>query len=66
LAEHELLKVHLNDSQLWFEASQVVLVIKNLPARAGDVRPRFSPWVEKIPWRKGMATHSSIFAWRIA
>ena len=24
----------------------------------------FSPWVGKIPLEKGMATHSSILAWR--
>ena len=28
-------------------------------------RYRFDPWVGKIPWRKGMATHFSILAWRI-
>ena len=22
------------------------------------------PWVRKIPWRRGMASHSSILAWR--
>ena len=32
--------------QLW--ASQVVLVIKNLPAK----RLGFNPWVRKIPWRR--------------
>ena len=32
-------------------APQVVLVVKNLPARAGDVRRRYGRWVEKIPWR---------------
>jgi len=26
---------------------------------------RFDPWVRKIPVQKGMATHSSILAWRI-
>ena len=25
----------------------------------------FNPWVEKSPLEKGMATHSSILAWRI-
>ena len=25
----------------------------------------FDPWVWKIPLEKGMATHSSILAWRI-
>ena len=29
-------------------------------------RPGFDPWVGKMLWRShGMATHSSIFAWRI-
>ena len=33
--------------------SQVVLVVKNLPANAGDVkRCGFDPWVRKIPWRR--------------
>jgi len=31
----------------------VVLVIRNLPANAGDVKRRgFDPWVEKIPWKR--------------
>ena len=33
-------------------ASQGVLVVKNLPANAGDMRPGFNPWVRKIPWRR--------------
>ena len=28
-------------------------------------RRGFDPWVGKIPWRGGMATCSSILAWRI-
>ena len=28
-------------------------------------RPRFYPWVGKIPLEESMATHSSILAWRI-
>ena len=44
---------------------QVVLVVKNPPANAGDIRD-----VSSIPrWGRspgeGMATHSSILAWRI-
>ena len=32
---------------------QVALVVKNLPAKAGDVsRCRFNPWAGKIPWRR--------------
>ena len=41
-------------------------MVKNLPASAGRCkRHRFSPWVRKIPLEEGMATHSSILAWRI-
>ena len=31
-------------------ASQVALVVKNLPANAGDMRHRFDPWAGKVPW----------------
>ena len=42
------------------------LVVKNPPANEGDIkRPGFDLWVEKIPLEEGMATHSSILAWRI-
>ena len=37
---------------------------KQLACNAGDFCG-FSPWVRKIPRRKGMATHSSLPAWRI-
>ena len=44
----------------------MALVVKNPPTNAGDVkRYRFDPWVRKIPLEEGMATHSSILAWRI-
>ena len=47
-------------------ASQVALVVKNLPANAGDLkRCCFHHLVGKIPLEKGMATHSKILAWRI-
>ena len=36
---------------------------KESACNAGDLR--FDPWVGKIPLEKGMATHSSILAWRI-
>ena len=44
-----------------YEASQVALVVKNLPASAGDMTHGFG----EIPLEKEMATHSSILAWRI-
>ena len=46
-------------------ASQVALVVKNLPASAGDVRNMGSlPVSEKSP-REGNGTHSGVLAWRI-
>ena len=42
-------------------ASQVVLVVKNLPANAGDLREGFNPWVRKMPWRAQQPT----LVWRI-
>ena len=33
-------------------ASQVALVVKNLLAKAGDMRQSFDPWAGKIPWRR--------------
>ena len=46
-------------------ASQVVLVVKNPSANAGDKRFSFHPWVGKNPLEKGMTTHSTILAWII-
>ena len=49
-------------------ASQVVLVIKNVPANAGDAKHKtgFNPWVERSPGEANpLATHSTILAWRI-
>ena len=40
----------------------VAQLVKNLLAIR---RLGFDPWVGKIPLEKGMATHSSILAWRI-
>ena len=46
-------------------ASQVVLVVKNPPAHAGDVRDTVQPlgWEDHL--EEVMATHSSILAWII-
>ena len=46
-------------------ASQVVLVVKNLSANAGDVRDVDSIPRWEDPLEEGMATHSGILAWRI-
>ena len=45
--------------------SQVALVVKNPPANLGVIGDTGDPWVGKIPWRKEMAIHSSIFTQRI-
>ena len=46
-------------------ASQVALVVKNLPA----LQETQETWVESLSWEdpleEGMATHSSVLAWRI-
>ena len=35
------------------EASQVALMVKSLPASAGDLKSlRLDPWVWKFPWRR--------------
>ena len=40
-------------------ASQVALMVKNLPANARDYkRCRFNPWVGKIPWKQAQQTTS--------
>ena len=47
------------------KASQVVLVVKSLPANAGDLRDVGSiPGLERSPGR-GPSTHSSVLPWRI-
>ena len=46
-------------------ASQVVLVVKNLPANAGDVRDLGSIPGLGRSLEEGTAIHSSILAWRI-
>ena len=46
-------------------ASQVLLVVKNLPANAGDVRDASSIPVWEDPLEEGMATYSSILGWKI-
>ena len=46
-------------------ASLVVLMVKNPPANAGDVRDAGSSLGREDPLEEGVATHSSILAWRI-
>ena len=43
----------------------MVLEVKNAPASAGDMRHLGSILGREDPLEEGMATHSSILAWRI-
>jgi len=47
------------------EVSQVILVVKNPSANAGDIRDSIRSLGQKDPLNEGMATHFSIHAWRI-
>ena len=47
-------------------ASQAALVLRNLPASAGDIRDSGSTPGSGRSLEEGMATHSSILAWRIS
>ena len=49
-----------------FIINQVALVVKNPSANAGDARDMGSSLGQEDPLEKGMATHSSILAWRIS
>ena len=46
-------------------ASQAALVVKNLPADAADMKNAVQSLGWEDPLEEGMATHSSILAWRI-
>ena len=46
-------------------ASQAALVVKNLPANAGDIREAGLDPGSGISQEEEMVTHSSILAWRI-
>ena len=43
----------------------VALVVKNLPARVGDIRDSGSIPGSGISLEEGTATHSNILAWRV-
>ena len=59
------MRSYLIDNKLQNWASQVALVVKNPPANAGDVRDAVRSLGWEDPLEKGMATHSSVLAWRI-
>ena len=41
---------YLSTAMSKVRASQVALLVKNSPAKAGPERHEFDPWVGKIPW----------------
>ena len=43
----------------------MVLVVKNLPTKAGDLRTQVLSLGQEDPLEEGMAIYSSILAWRI-
>ena len=48
---------------IYAQASQVVLVVKNLPANAGDMKCGFNSWED--PLEDELAAYSSVLAWKI-
>ena len=46
-------------------ASQGALVVKNLPANAGDIETWVQSLGQKDPLEEGMATGSTVLAWRV-
>ena len=61
--------MQVGDGGNWWQgssASQVSLVVKNLPANAEDLRTWVWYMDHKDSLEEGMATHSSIIAWRIS
>ena len=57
--------IHNSNQADTFGASQMVLVVKNLFANAGDTRDKVQSLGCEDLLEKGMATHSSILAWKI-
>ena len=43
----------------------MMLVVKNLPANAGDTRDAAPSLSQEDPLEEGLSTHSNILAWRI-
>ena len=63
---HEMGGLHVfEDSQAEKGASRVVLVAKDPPAGAGDIRDAGSILGQEDPLEEEMATYSSILAWKI-
>ena len=56
---------HFSFWGLLHNASQVTLVVKNPPTNVRDIRDVGQSLGWEDPLEEGMATHSSILAWRI-
>ena len=57
--------VQKDENEGWLRGKKVLLVVKNPPVNAGDIRDVGSiPGLEK-PLEEGIATYSIILAWRI-
>ena len=56
---------HLPSTSIWRWASQVMLVVKNPPAMQKTQQMQVQSLGQEDPLKKGMATLSSILAWRI-
>ena len=63
--KYETEYTHTHTHTYIYMAFQVVLVVKNLPASAGDVRCAGLIRGQENPLEEGRATQSSILAWRI-
>jgi len=58
-------KLWIYSTYLICGASRVALVIKNMPVNARNIRAASLCPGPENPLEKGMATHSSILAWKI-
>ena len=64
ILDRTITHTHTHTHTSFHRAFQVVLVVKNLPDNAGDIRYKgLIPG--SFPGGEGMTTHSSILAWRI-
>ena len=60
-----LFPIDLGENRDHSRASRMMLVVKNLPANAEDIRTLVLSLSQEDPLEEGMATSSNILAWRI-
>ena len=63
--EQELMSLMLRSRNNLRASHTVTLVVKNSPANAGDIEMQIPSWGQEDSLEEGMATQSSIIAWRI-